>query len=68
MTSTNSLKNHFLVAMPGLVDPSFSGSLIYMCEHSLEEGSMGLVINKPLAITWANVFQKLIKEDFQRSD
>jgi putative transcriptional regulator len=68
MSITTSLKNHFLVAMPGLTDPAFAGSLIYLCEHSVEEGSMGLVVNKPLAITWANVFQKLVKGDFQGSD
>ncbi|MFB1036633.1 MAG: YqgE/AlgH family protein, partial [Sinobacterium sp.] len=60
MSTTTSLKNHFLVAMPGLTDPTFAGALIYLCEHSVEEGSMGLIVNKPLAITWANVFQKLM--------
>tara|TARA_B110000977_G_scaffold199754_1_gene288094 strand:+ start:1142 stop:1705 length:564 start_codon:yes stop_codon:yes gene_type:complete len=68
MSTTTSLKNHFLVAMPGLTDPTFAGALIYLCEHSIEEGSMGLVVNKPLAITWANVFQKLMKSDFKGSD
>jgi putative transcriptional regulator len=68
MSTTTSLKNHFLVAMPGLTDPAFAGSLIYLCDHSAEDGCMGLVVNKPLAITWANVFQKLVKGDFQGSD
>ncbi|MFT4996670.1 MAG: putative transcriptional regulator [Flavobacteriales bacterium] len=67
MSTTNSLKHHFLVAMPGLTDPAFAGSIIYLCEHSSEDGGMGLIVNKPLAITWANVFQKLVKGDFQDS-
>ena len=67
MSDTTSLKNHFLIAMPGLVDPEFSGTLIYLCEHN-EEGSMGLVINKPLAITWSNIFHKLSPNDFIQSD
>ena len=33
--------------MPHMNDPIFSKSLIYMCEHN-KDGSMGLIINKPL--------------------
>ena len=40
------LSNHFLIAMPDLEDSLFSGSLIYLCEHS-KDGAMGLIINKP---------------------
>ena len=36
----NSLKNHFLVAMPGLNDEHFSGSVVYICEHNAD-GAMG---------------------------
>ncbi|MHA1598414.1 MAG: YqgE/AlgH family protein [Alphaproteobacteria bacterium] len=42
----NSLSGQLLVAMPGMQDPRFDKSVIYMCAHS-SEGSMGLVINKP---------------------
>ena len=38
------LTNHFLVAMPGMKDPYFQNSVIYVCEHN-EEGAMGLMIN-----------------------
>ncbi|CAM3827491.1 hypothetical protein VA7868_01776 [Vibrio aerogenes CECT 7868] len=44
------LANHFLVAMPGLNDPYFSHSVIYVCEHN-ESGAMGLMINAPIDIT-----------------
>ncbi len=44
------LTNHFLVAMPGLKDPYFNHSVIYVCEHT-EEGAMGLMINVPIDIT-----------------
>ena len=40
-------KNHFLVAMPGLNDSIFKKSIILLCEHN-KEGSMGLIINKPM--------------------
>ncbi len=67
MSSIASLRHHFLIAMPGLTDPTFSDSLIYLCEHN-EEGSMGLIINKPLAITWANIFHKISPEHSNQSD
>ena len=40
-------KNHFLIAMPNLNDSIFKKSIILLCEHN-EEGSMGLIINKPV--------------------
>jgi putative transcriptional regulator len=36
-----------LLAMPMLLDPNFAGSVVYLLESSLEEGSAGLVINRP---------------------
>ena len=52
------LTHHFLIAMPGLEDPSFAGSVIYMCEHSAR-GALGLVINKPTDINLKNLFEKV---------
>jgi putative transcriptional regulator len=52
------LKNHFLVATPALKNSVFSKAVIYLYEHS-EEGSMGLVINKPLSIDLENVLKHL---------
>ena len=54
----NSLKNHFLVAMPGLNDEHFSGSVVYICEHNAE-GAMGLIINQQLDIPAKAVFDRL---------
>jgi putative transcriptional regulator len=36
----------FLVASPLLVDPNFVRSVVLLCEHD-DEGSMGLVVNRP---------------------
>ena len=44
--SSINLTNQFLIAMPGMGDGTFAGSVIYMCEHT-EKGALGLVINKP---------------------
>ena len=61
------LTNQFLIAMPGMVDDRFAGSVVYLCEHN-ERGALGLVINKPIDITLKNLFEKvelsLDREDF----
>jgi len=41
------LAGKFLVAMPGMGDPRFEHSLIYVCDYS-DEGAMGLIDNKPV--------------------
>ena len=41
------LCGHFLVAMPGMIDPRFSETVIYLCIHNAD-GAMGLVVNRPL--------------------
>lgn len=52
------LTNHFLVAMPGMKDPYFQNSVIYVCEHN-EEGAMGLMINAPVDITVGNMLKQV---------
>jgi putative transcriptional regulator len=52
------LTNQFLIAMPGMADDAFAGSVVYLCEHN-DKGALGLVINKPIAITLKNLFEKV---------
>jgi len=52
------LTNQFLIAMPGMADDTFAGSVVYLCEHT-ERGALGLVINKPIDITLKNLFEKV---------
>ena len=40
------LTGKLLVAMPGMTDPRFERSVVFLCEHS-EGGAMGLIVNKP---------------------
>ncbi|TVZ37230.1 putative transcriptional regulator [Alteromonadaceae bacterium 2753L.S.0a.02] len=54
----DSLRDHFLIAMPSLTDPIFSRSVTYVCDHS-EQGAMGIVINQPLDLKLGDVFQQL---------
>jgi len=50
--------NQFLIAMPGLREGTFAGTVIYMCEHT-DKGALGLVINKPIDIKLKNLFEKV---------
>lgn len=43
---TGFLLGKLLVALPGMPDPRFEKTVIFMCAHS-EEGAMGLIVNKP---------------------
>jgi len=52
------LRNQFLLAMPTLEDPNFQRTLTYICEHS-EHGAMGLVVNRPLALTVGEILRHL---------
>ncbi len=55
----NSLKGHFLLAMPGLPDPNFAQTVTCMCEHN-DSGALGFIINKihPL-LTGRELFEDL---------
>ncbi|WP_294637541.1 YqgE/AlgH family protein [uncultured Aquabacterium sp.] len=52
------LTNQFLIAMPGMVDGHFAGTVVYLCEHT-EKGALGLVINRPIEIDLRHLFEKV---------
>lgn len=56
--SVDHLANQFLIAMPGMADPNFAGSLIYLFEHT-QKGAMGLVVNRPTEVDLATLFDKI---------
>ena len=58
MSFSTSLTNHFLIAMPGLKDPNFSRTVTYVCEHT-DQGTMGIVINRPMEIHLIEVLSQL---------
>ncbi|WP_221793802.1 YqgE/AlgH family protein [Oceanobacter mangrovi] len=58
MRQLSSLKNQLLIAMPQLQDSWFEGTVTYLCEHD-EHGAMGLVLNKPTNIDFAQVCDQL---------
>lgn len=55
---TESLRGHFLVAMPSLREGFFAQSITYICDHS-EHGAMGLVINQAVGLTLYDIFEHL---------
>jgi len=52
------LTHHFLIAMPGMVDPNFHRSLTYICEHN-DKGALGVVVNRPSDMTIASLYRQL---------
>jgi putative transcriptional regulator len=52
------LANHFLIAMPSMLDPIFGGAVVYMCEHNAN-GALGVIINKPTDMTMEVLFERI---------
>lgn len=52
------LENQFLIAMPQLNDPYFANTVTYLWRHN-EEGALGIVVNKPLQASVADIFDEL---------
>jgi putative transcriptional regulator len=53
------LKGHFLMAMPGLMDPNFQRTVTFICEHN-REGAMGTIVDRPLSgLSGENLFREL---------
>ena len=54
------VKNQFLLAMPNLLMAGdyFRDTITYVCDHN-KKGAMGIVVNRPLKLTVADVLQQL---------
>jgi putative transcriptional regulator len=59
---STSLVGHLLIAMPTLMDPNFWRAVVLLGVHSEEEGAFGLVINRPLDISLADILSDLGEE------
>ncbi|UDG82451.1 YqgE/AlgH family protein [Candidatus Vallotia cooleyia] len=57
-TDRINLTNQFLIAMPSMADSIFSGTVVYLCDHS-ERGAFGLVINRPTDIDLQALFSRI---------
>jgi putative transcriptional regulator len=56
-----SLRGHFLVASPHLMDPNFYRSVVLMVQHD-EAGALGLIVNRPTGKTIQDVWQMVSDE------
>lgn len=63
------LEGKLLIAMPGMPDPRFERSVVFMCAHSAN-GAMGIIVNKPFAgLAFGELMSKLdINVTTSRSD
>jgi len=53
------LAGQLLIAMPGMQDPRFEKTVIYMCAHNAD-GAMGLVVNRALeSLTFPDMLEQL---------
>ncbi len=52
------LTDHFLIAMPSMLDPIFGGTVVYICEHHAG-GALGMIINRPTDMTMDVLFERL---------
>ena len=58
MAADLSLKNQFLLAMPGLSGTYFGDTLTFICEHNAE-GAMGIIVNRPSHVSLVELVAQL---------
>lgn len=58
-SDTGYLEGQLILAMPGMTDPRFERTVIFLCSHG-EEGAMGLVINRHLtSLSFGELLEQL---------
>jgi putative transcriptional regulator len=58
MSDPGYLTNQFLVAMPAMTDANFAQTVTFIWEHN-DDGALGIIINRPLQMRLAEVFEQL---------
>jgi putative transcriptional regulator len=56
------LADHFLIAMPSMLDPMFGGTVIYLCEHNAN-GALGIIVNKATDMTLDVLLERIELEE-----
>ena len=57
----STLKGSFLIATPGLMDPNFTRTVVYIVEHN-SDGAFGLVLTRPGTFTLWDVCEKIFED------
>lgn len=52
------LTDHFLIAMPAMVDSYFSRTLVYIAEHN-DRGALGVIVNRPIDMSLGALLEKI---------
>ncbi len=52
------LTQHFLIAMPNMVDPHFAKTLTFVCEHN-DQGALGVVVNRPIDMNLHSLLEQI---------
>jgi putative transcriptional regulator len=67
-SSSGFLVGKLLIAMPGMEDPRFERSVIFVCSHD-ETGAMGLIVNKPVeGVRFAELLERYSLTGAEQSD
>lgn len=54
-----SLTGNLLIAIPDLNDPNFFRTVVFLFQHSAEEGASGVILNRPSDVTVAKVWAEV---------
>ncbi|NQD71785.1 YqgE/AlgH family protein [Sphingobacterium shayense] len=57
-------KGSILLAEPFMLDYNFDRSVILLCEHDIEEGTMGLILNHRSSLLLSDVINEIESDDF----
>jgi len=52
------LTDHFLIAMPAMVDSYFAKTLVYVAEHN-PRGALGLIVNRPIDMSLGSLLERI---------
>jgi len=56
--TTGFLERQMLIAMPGMLDDNFTGSVTLLCQHN-DEGAIGITVNRLSDFTLGEIFAQL---------
>jgi putative transcriptional regulator len=57
----DSLKGSFLIASPGLSDPNFARTVVFMVEHN-DDGAFGLILSRPSPHSLEDICKQVIED------
>lgn len=65
LSNFNPQQGSLLLSEPFMLDPNFQRSVVLLCEHSEEDGSVGLVLNQPSSLLLKDVMSDMPNAEYQ---